>query len=136
MKGCCILLATIDDKQLQCTYHQKIVSTSPLVGVDLEREAQEVTEHWRQGMFLLDRRCAVGRDEPQCTEWTFIQVRRLALDHLDGHDTQRPDVNLSAVLLASDNLGGHPVGGTYHGRALVVAFVDLRAETEIGCEMC
>jgi hypothetical protein len=109
------------------------VSTSSLIRVDLEREGQEVAEHWRQGMLFLDRGCSVGCDQPERTQRAFIQVWRLSLNHLDSHDTQRPDVNLSAIFLSRNNLGSHPIRGAYHGGTLVVALVDLSAKSEIGC---
>jgi hypothetical protein len=50
----------------------------------------------------------------------------------DCHDSQGPNVDLVSVLLPSHNFWSHPVGGSYHGRALGVALGDLSTESEIG----
>jgi hypothetical protein len=82
-------------------------------------------------VLLLDGGCAVGRDQIERAQRRLSQVRWLALDHLNSHDTQTPDVNLAAVLFARDNFRSHPVWCTDHGRALHVGLVDLCAEAEI-----
>jgi hypothetical protein len=115
------------------TYHQKIMSASPLVRIYLEREAQEVAEHCGQGMLFLDCWCSVRCNEPESAKRAFVQVRRLSFNHLNGHNAERPDVDLAAVFFPGYDLGGHPVWGSDHGSSLVVTFVDLCAESEIGC---
>lgn len=55
--------------------------------------------------------------------------------HTDCHDPQTPNVDLGAVLFASDDLGSHPVGRTDHRGPLGVGWIrDLGAETKVGCE--
>lgn len=113
-------------------YLQQIVRTCALLGVHLQCEVEEVAEDRCQVVLLLDCRCAVGRDQIERAQWRLGQVGWLALDHLNGHDAQAPNVDLAAVLLARDNFGCHPVRRADHGGALHVRFVDLRAEAEIG----
>lgn len=51
----------------------------------------------------------------------------------DGHDTQRPDVHLRTVFLASNDLGGHPIRCTDHRGSLRARRVRyLRAEPKVG----
>lgn len=114
------------------TYPQQIMSRRPLLRINLERKVQEIPKHSRQRRLILDRRRSVGGDEPQGAQRRLGEVRRLAFDHLDGHDAEGPDVDFATVLFARDDFGGHPVGGADHGGALVVGFVDLGAEAEVG----
>jgi hypothetical protein len=115
------------------TYHKEIVRACTLVGINLQRETEEVAEHGRQSMLFLDRGCSVRCDKPERAKRTLVEVWRLSFDHLNGHDTEGPDVDLSAVLLPSHNFGCHPVRRAHHGRPLVVILIDLCAESEIGC---
>ena len=105
----------------------------PLLRIDLEGKVQEIPKHRRQRRLILDRGGPIRRDEPERAQRGLGQVRGLAFDHLDGHDAERPDVDFAAIFLARDDLGGHPIGGPDHGRALVVGFVDLGAEAEVSC---
>ena len=50
----------------------------------------------------------------------LIEVGRLPLHHLYGHDAQGPDVHLGPVGLAGHHLRGHPVGRAHHGTALAL----------------
>jgi len=53
----------------------------------------------------------------------------------DRHDPQTPNVDLGAVLFASDDLGSHPVGRTDHGSPLGVGWIrDLGTEAKVGCK--
>jgi hypothetical protein len=104
-----------------------------LLRVHLERLRQIVPERPAQRFRVRDRRRPVRRDEVKRLERVLVQVRRLALDHLDRHDAERPDVDLGPVLLAGDDFGRHPVRGTDHGGALGVALGDLGTEAKVGC---
>lgn len=84
-------------------------------------------------MLIFDSRGAVRGNQVERSQRGFRQIWRLALDHLNGHDTQTPDVNLATVLLAGNHFGRHPVWRADHGVSLVVRVVDLRAEAKIGC---
>jgi len=86
-------------------------------------------------MLLLDLRCAIGCDEPKSTQRTLVEVWWFSLNHLNGHDAQRPNIDLATVLFAGDNLWCHPVWRSYHGRTLVVVLVDLSAEPKIGYKL-
>jgi hypothetical protein len=106
--------------------------TGALLRVHFESKVQEVFESGRQIVLLLDRRRAICRDQIERAQGRLGQVWRLALNHLDRHDTQTPDVDFAAVFFACDNLGSHPVWCADHGRTLHVRLVNLGAETEIG----
>lgn len=82
-------------------------------------------------MLFFDSGRAVRCDQIKRAQWRLGQVWWLALDHLNGHDAQTPDVDFTAVLLACHDLGSHPVGCADHGCALHVGLVDLSAESEI-----
>lgn len=65
-------------------------------------------------------------------ERILVQVWRLTLNHLDGHDTETPNVDLGTVLFARDDLGSHPVRGSDHGRSLCGGLAQLSAKTKVG----
>jgi hypothetical protein len=121
-----------NQKERVSSHLQQIMRTGTLLGVNLESEVEEVLEGGRQVVLLLDRRCAVGRDQIERAQRRLGQVRRLAFNHLDSHDAQTPDVDLATVLFACDNFRSHPVGRANHGRTLHVGLVDLGAEAKIG----
>lgn len=64
------------------------MSAGSLLGVDLEREVQEIPKHRGQVLLVLDLRRAIGRDEPKGSERRFGQVWRFTLEHLDRHNTE------------------------------------------------
>lgn len=66
-------------------------------------------------------------------EGVLVEVRRLPLHHLDGHDAQRPDVHFGSVSLPGHHLRGHPVRSSHHGAALTLLRGDLGAEAKVGC---
>jgi len=121
---------TQDD--IRSIYLEQIVSTSTLLWVDLEGKVEEVAEDGRQLVLILDLRCSICSNEPQRSQWAFRQVWWFAFDHLNRHDTERPDIDLATILLASDDFWSHPVWSADHGSALHVGFVYLSAEAEIG----
>jgi hypothetical protein len=51
--------------------------------------------------------CAIGGYQIQSLEWFIVQVRRLVLDHFNGHDAQRPDIYLGVIFLLLDHFRGH-----------------------------
>jgi len=63
------------------------MSRRALLGVDLEREIQEVLEHCGQRGLVFDGGGAVGCDEPECSERRLGEIGWLAFDHFDGHDS-------------------------------------------------
>lgn len=112
-------------------YLQQIMCGCTLLGINLECKMEEFTEDGGQVVFIFDGRRAIGGDEVKGSQWRFRQVWGLALDHLDGHDTQTPNVNFAAILLTSNNFRGHPIWSSNHGVALILRVVDLGTETEI-----
>jgi hypothetical protein len=117
---------------LQEVVAHQLTGTRARLDVDAETDGQEGLELLGQLVGLLEAGGTVGGDEVQRLQRLLVEVRRLGLDHLNGHDTEGPDVNLVTVLLLLDDLGRHPVGGSDHGRALGALFGELGTETEIG----
>ncbi len=74
------------------------------VNVDHEAQVEKVLKLGREAVPRLDRGAPVGGDEVDGAQRRLVHVRRLALDHLDRHYSERPDVDLLAVLLAGDDL--------------------------------
>jgi len=110
---------------------EQFVSRGTAADIHTETHAQERLEFPARLLRLLQPWGSVCRDEIQCLQGLFIQVRRLGLDHLDRHDTQRPAVDLGAVLLLLDHLGCHPVRCADHGGTLVLGLGELGTEAEI-----
>lgn len=113
---------------------QQLARVGSTSDVDAQTHAQETLELLAQRLWLLQRRSTIGRDQVQRLERFFVQIRRLVLDHLDRHDTERPDVDFGTVFFLLDDLGRHPVGRTHHGRTLRLLIGEFGAETEIGWE--
>jgi len=90
MKGCYNCISRRFDKYVKSmrTYHKEVMRTRTLIRVNLQREGEEVSEDWRQGVLFLDCRCAVRRNKPKGAKRALIQVWRFSFDHLDRHDTQ------------------------------------------------
>lgn len=65
---------------------KQLVSGSTALDVSTQTNGQEALEVLGQRLGLLKRRRAVGGDQVQRLERLFIQVRRLVLNHLNGHD--------------------------------------------------
>lgn len=101
--------------------------------VDAETDGQECFEFLGQLVRLLEAGRAVCGDEVEGFEGLFVEVGRLRFDHFDGHDAERPDVHLVAVLLLLDDFGRHPVGRADHGCSLGPLLGELGAETKISC---
>lgn len=99
--------------------------------VDAKADAQESLKLLRQFLRLLEPGSAVCCDQVKSLERLFVQVWRFRLNHLDSHDTERPDVDLGAVLFLLHDLGCHPVWCTDHGGTLGALLGKLSAEAEI-----
>lgn len=110
---------------------EELVGGSAAVNIDAEADAQESLELLAELLGLLETRGSVGGNKVEGLEGLFVQVGGLRLDHFDGHNAQRPAVNLRAILLLLDHLGCHPVRGADHGSALVLVLGELGAEAEI-----
>lgn len=110
---------------------EELVGGSAAVNIDAEADAQESLELLAELLGLLETGGSVGGNKVEGLEGLFVQVGGLRLDHFDGHNAQRPAVNLRAILLLLDHLGCHPVRSADHGSALVLVFGQLGAEAEI-----
>jgi hypothetical protein len=75
-------------------YFQQIPRRRPLVHLHSQTLVQKILEGGRQLLLVLDVGLSVGGDQVQRPQRIFVQVRWFAFDHLDGHDAQRPDVDL------------------------------------------
>ena len=102
-----------------------------ILDVDSQALAEEDFELAAELVGVLESRGAVGGDQEKSFERLFIEVRRLGLNHLDSHDTERPHVNFAAIFLLLDDFGGHPVRSSDHGGALGLLISELGAESEI-----
>lgn len=63
------------------------MSTGTLFRIHLEGQIQKVVERLGQIIGILELWRAVGGNKEESAEWRFVQIWRLAFDHLDGHDT-------------------------------------------------
>jgi hypothetical protein len=116
---------------LQEVMANQLARASSRLDINAKAHRQESLELLGQLVRLLETRRTVRSDKVKSFEGLLVQVRRFRLDHLDSHDTQRPDVNLVAILLLLDDLGRHPVRCSDHGCALGALFGELGAETKI-----
>ena len=103
-----------------------------ILDVDSQALTEEDFELAAELVGALECRGAVGGDQEKSFQRLFIEIRRLGLNHLDSHDTERPHVNFAAIFLLLDDFGGHPVGRPDHGGALVALFGQFGAEAEVG----
>jgi hypothetical protein len=126
-----LLVIKYSDSMEANTHRQQLRCIGPFFGVDLQRLRKVVPERRAKRLRICDLRCAIGRNEVKRLERVLVKVWRLALDHLDRHNTQAPDVDLRAVLLTGDDFGCHPVWRTHH-RGALRAVGYLCAETEVG----
>ena len=95
---------------------QQLLGAGAVVDLLDEALVDKVLKVRRPLFGLLERRDALGGDEEERTQRRELHVRRLALGHLHDHDAQTPNVDLGAVVVASNQLRRHPVGGL-HERA-------------------
>ena len=110
---------------------QQLARVGSTSDVDAETHAQETLELLTQRLWFLQRRRAIGCNQVQRLERFFVQIRRLVFNHLDRHDTERPNIDFGTVFLLLDDLGRHPVGCTHHSCSLRLLIGELGAETEI-----
>lgn len=113
----------------------KLARASTTLDIDAQADGQEGLKFLGQLIGLLKAGRAVCRDKVEGLEGLFVEVRRLGLNHFDGHNAQGPDVDFVAVLLLLDNFGSHPVGCTDHCCALGALFGELGAESEISYKL-
>lgn len=109
----------------------KLLSSSTRLDVDTQADAQEALELLAKSLRLLQTWCTVRGDQVQGLQRLLVEVWRLGLDHLDGHDTQGPNVDLAAVLLLLDNFWCHPVRCSDHGGTLAALLSQLGTETKV-----
>lgn len=102
------------------------------LNVDAQANTQESLELLTQLLRLLQPRRAVRRNQIKRLERLLVQIRRFGLDHFDGHDAERPDVDFGAVFFLLDDFGGHPVGSADHGGAFGALLGEFGAEAEVG----
>ena len=116
---------------LQEVVHEQLVRRGAALDLDAQAHGQERLEFLADLLGLLQPRRSVRSDEVESLERLLVEVWRLRLDHLDGHDAQGPDVDLRAVLLLLDDFGRHPIWRSDHGGALRLGIRELSAEAEI-----
>lgn len=97
---------------------KQLIRTCSASDVNTEADGEESLQLFAEFFGLLQSGRAVRRDEIQGLEWFFIQVGGFRFDHLNGHDSKRPDINLWAILLLLDDFGCHPVRRTNHSCTL------------------
>lgn len=71
---------------------------------------------------------------PTYPQGILVEVRRLTLHHLDGHDAQGPNVHFGSVGLAGHDLRSHPIRRAHHSASLTLFWSDLSAEPKVRCE--
>jgi hypothetical protein len=107
----------------------------PTLNVNTQTDTQESLKFLGQLLRVLEGGGAVRGNQIQGLERLFVEVGRLAFNHFNGHDAERPDVDFAAVWLLLHYFGRHPVGGTYHCGSLGSLFCEFGAESKIGCGM-
>ena len=110
----------------------KLLGSGTRLDINAQADAQEALEFLAKGLGLLQTWCTVGGDQVQSLQRLLVKVWRLRLDHLDGHNTQGPDVDFAAILLLLDDFRSHPVGGSDHCGTLAALLSQLGTETEVG----
>jgi hypothetical protein len=126
---------TAETKEHDSAHLEELCSRSTALDVHAQAHAQEALEVLAQSFWFLQRGRAVRGNEIEGLEGLFVQVRRFIFDHLDGHDSQRPDVDLCAVFLLLDDFRCHPVRGADHRRSLRLLISEFGAEPKVGCVM-
>ena len=110
----------------------ELLRRGPALHIHTETHAEKGLELLTKFLRLLKSGCSVRGDQIQRLKWLLIEIRRLGLDHFDGHDPEGPDVDFAAVFLLFDDFGGHPVGCADHGRAFGALLGEFGAEAEVG----
>jgi hypothetical protein len=117
---------------LEEVVRDELVRCGSRFDVHAQADAKECLEFLGQLLWLLETWGTMSGDQVESLEWLLIEVRWLRFNHFNGHDTERPDVDLAAILFLLDDLRCHPVWCADHGGALVALFGELSAKTEIG----
>lgn len=107
-------------------------SGSPLYGIPHEHAIEEVLQPARHLVRVLQLWRRHVPDSAHRLQRRLVEERRLAVDHLDDHDSKRPDVHLRTVRKPRDDLGRHPVRRADQRFALGQFLRNLRAKAEIG----
>lgn len=94
-------------------------------------DAQKRLQLLTQLVRILQSRCSVGGNEVESFKWFFVEIWRFRLDHLDGHDTKRPDIDFGTILLLFDDFGRHPVGSANHGGTLRFGLGEFGTEAKV-----
>ncbi len=120
--------------RLQKVVRQQLAGAGAALDVDAQAHGQKRLEVLGDLVGLLEARRAVGGDEVERLERLLVQVRWLRLNHFNGHDAERPNVDLGAVRLLLHHLRRHPVRRADHRRALALRLGELGAEAKVGCK--
>lgn len=72
-----------------------------------------------------------GQKKLAYSQRVLIEVGGLSLDHLDGHDPQRPDIHFGPVCFPRHHFRCHPVRGPHHGAAFALLRSDLGTEAKV-----
>ena len=112
---------------------QQLLRARSALHIHTQTHTQKLLQLPRQLVRVLKSGRAIRRDEEECFEGLFVEIGGFGLDHLDGHDSERPDVDFGTVFFLLDDFGRHPVGGADHGGAFGFGFRELGAEAEVRC---
>lgn len=110
----------------------QLLRARPTPNIHTETHTQKRLQILTQLLRVLKSWGPIRRNQIQGLKWLLIEVRRLSLNHLNSHDSQRPDIDLGTVFLLLDDFRCHPVGSSDHGCALGFRFGELGAEAEVG----
>lgn len=100
----------------------------------LQTPSQETPELWASLFFLQHRRLSF-RNQEQHAHGVILRQRWLSFRHLDGGDTQRPDISLRVVSRLADHFGGHPEWGADKGVPLRGVGRELGGDTKVRCQV-
>jgi hypothetical protein len=110
---------------------EQLIGASSATDINAEADGQEGLEILAELLRLLETRSSVGSNQVQRFEWLLVEIRWLRLDHLNCHDSERPDIDLRAIFLLLYDFWSHPVWCTDHGGTLGLGLSKLGAETKI-----
>jgi hypothetical protein len=114
---------------------EQLICAGSAPNVDAETDGKESLQLFAKFFRFLQPGRAIRGDEIERLEWFLIEVWGLGFDHLNCHDSKRPDINFRTVLLLLDDLRCHPVRRTNHSGTLRFGFCKLCTESEISCNM-
>lgn len=118
---------------LQEVVLEELKRRSSAADVDAEANGKESLQLLAQLLGFLESRSAICSNQIEGLQGLLVEVGGLRLDHLNRHDTKRPDIDFRTIFLLLDNLRRHPVGCADHCSTLRLGFGELGAEPEIGC---